>query len=225
MQYKEQIERKTKENIDIGQVIREYKTKPHKPELITATWQILWKAWGEKVSIIPTVPLCDRTKEELLELTQKNRMMVYVPDELAAGEDVRLLGRCFSPWMGQYITQKGYLVANEHNYGGWYDIELNIDASYTDTTEDQIKDIFALREISGQRLNTYIIGSLASNLFFGRYFDSGRTWSRLPGSYHNGLMIGAGFNSDEILVYWGLKSEYSDSSLGYRTEGSKIVKI
>ncbi len=214
------VEKDSEPASPLRQQLQEYKSQPHTPELVTATWQTVWQSWGERVDLKLPVPSLDRTPEELVELEKNGNMLVFVPDRLASQEGRHLLGEIF-PEMRSYSVEKGNPVTNEHNRGGWYDIEKSLDVPHTNTTEKEAKKIFDKQERNGQRLNTYIIGSQFSKLTAGHYFDES-TYSRMPGSRREGRVVGALFNpSGDLSVrpYWDPR--FRGRSLGARSEGVK----
>src|SRR3989344_2880420 len=113
----------------LAQVIREYKTTSHTPELIYKTWQAIWNAWGEPIGHSFDVPACDRTSEQLEALRAEVRGVLLVPDEIYTKEGLALLGRIF-PKMGNWSVGENTTVVNEREGEGCIDVEMTVDAPY-----------------------------------------------------------------------------------------------
>jgi len=204
----------------LEQTVKEFKEKPHTPEMVTSYWQTLWQVWGEKAGLSLTVPLCDRTTEEISQLEKEGRKLVYVPTEVASQENRHLLGRIF-PEMQSYSVKRDNPVTSESNQGGWFDIEANLDSPNRNTKEKDLKNLLKKQGKSGQRLNTFIIASQDAKLQTSHYFDE-ETWSRLLGSRHGGHVVGADFGvSGGLGVDWDLGPRRHNSSWGGRSEGVK----
>jgi hypothetical protein len=204
----------------LGQAVKEFKEKPHTPEMVTSYWQTLWKVWGEKAGLSLTIPSCDRTRKEITRLEKEGRKLVYVPTEVASQENRHLLGRIF-PEMQSYSVKKDNPVTNESNQGGWFDIEANLDSPNRNTKENDLKNLFEKQGKSGQRLNTFIIASQDAKLQTGHYFDE-NTWSRLVGSRSAGRVVDASFGVlGRLRVHWSLGPQDHFSSWGGRSEGVK----
>lgn len=201
-------------------IMQEYKTQSHTPELVTETWQTIWKVDELRVDLTINVPPCDRTKEELVKLEQEGRMLVYVPPELSTQENRHLLGKMF-PRMRSYSTEKENPVTNELSQYGWVDVEASVDAPNINTTEEELRSLFASQGREGVSLNTYIIASQFSNRVKGHYFDEGLIWSRLLGSRYRGRAVSAGLYSDGDLDVRSLDPLARDPRLGGRSAGVK----
>lgn len=178
----------------LTRVIKEYKTQPHTPELVTATWDRVWQVWGERIDSKFAVPPLDRTPEELEAIEQSGNMMVYVPEKQASHENRHLFGKIFPRMLDERGEKVIARVINKHNQGGWYDIETRL-ASLVYSTEETLAKKLLIPELlksqkrAGQRLGTYIIGSQFSKEVTGYYFDENSTeWSKAtgydPDKYH-----------------------------------------
>lgn len=203
------------------QAIQEYKTNPHTPELVDGTFQIVWRAWGERDDHIYEVPSCDRTTDKLAALARVGKGVLLIPDEVYTPEGLARLGRIFP----QMRMREGTTVANEYDGGGCIDVEMAVDAPYRTAggyKEPQLRDIIAADGRKGQRLATYIVGSQVNKLLTGCYFDQELTLSRLPGSSVGGRTVSAAFDRGGGLdVSTGLFRQYRLTGLGGRSEGLK----
>ncbi|MBI2028108.1 MAG: hypothetical protein HYT07_00730 [Candidatus Levybacteria bacterium] len=198
----------------LGHAISEYKKGHLTPELVDATWQTIWKTWGERINHTFQVPSCDRTPEELGGLAGKNRAVLLVPDEIYTKEGLVLIGKMFPKIQGWTKSEN---VKVKDNNGGSIDIEMDIDSPNRNTSEDKARNIFIRERRRVQRFATYIVGSQFSQLLTGRYLDEGSTWSRCFDSVSGGFAV-AKFESDGRLKVARLSVH---PSLGYRSEGVK----
>lgn len=221
------IEQEKLKKFLLEEVIPEYKTKPHTPELVSETWETVWQFWGGGVNRNFVVPACDSIHEEPIEFGYLlvPTMMLYFPNEIATPEGLVLLGKIF-PWMKSLSLEKGAGVINEVNGGGWYNIEASIEAPYTDTTEGELRDLFASQGRTGQRLATYIVGAQFSFLTTGHYFDESRSrQSRLLGSRRRDRVVYASFHwSGRLSVFSDLLPQFHDSLTGGRSESRKKLE-
>lgn len=215
------LERAEKPSLGLlDQSVREFKEKPHTPEVVTSYWQTLWQVWGEKVGLSLTIPACDRTAEEIVQLEEEGRKLVYVPDHVASQKSRHLLGRMF-PEMQSYSVKENNAVTNESNQGGWFDIEASLDSPNFNTTEKDLEGQFKREGKVGQRLNTYIVGSQDAELQTGYFFDE-MTFSRLLGSRYDGHVVVADSRVYGVLgVGWSLGPRDHISGWGGRSEGVK----
>lgn len=194
----------------------EFNIQPHTPELVTQTFQAIWKARSELVGAIFKVLPCSYTQEELTELKRRGMRVGYLPPELATQQSRHILGEIF-PAMQSHSVKEDNSVTNDKNPSGWFDYETAIDAPYLDTKEGQLMDRI---KKDGRRilsLNQYIVAGQDSKLFTGQYLDEGRTWVRL-GSRHDDHVVDADFTADGCLrVHWLLGPGYRSPSLGGRS--------
>lgn len=214
---------KKAEKLPLGlleQAVKEFKEKPHTPEVVTSYWQTLWNAWGEGANLSLVVSPCDRDTEEIKQLETEGRKLVYVPNELASQESHHILGSIF-PQMQSHSIEKDNSVTNESSQGGWFDIEASLDSPNLDTKEKDLENLFKKEGKAGERLNTYIIGSQDAKLQTGHYFDE-KTVSRLLGSRYWGHVVIASFHVyGHLDVSWYLPSQGRASRWGGRSEGAK----
>jgi hypothetical protein len=208
--------------------ISEYTTGLLTPELIDATWQTVWNSWGNSLEGHRfEVPSCDRSALELEELKQQGRHVLLVPDEVMTPEGLVLLGKLIphksAPngilWGESAIRE----ITNYDNRGGTIDVEMR-DNPNPNLTEAELKRLFDEQGRTGQRLSTYIIGSLFSRLLTGKPFDSNFRSSRLLGSSYDNHGIGAVCAVDGTIVivpnlYGGIARPYING----RSEGRKAA--
>ena len=201
--------------------IREYKAEPTNPVLVTNLWEefIRTKITGHEISV-PSLPVCDRSREELEALKVVGRGMIYNP-----GLSYPILGRIF-PKMQSYSVKEDSPIKDEFERVGWVDIEMTVDSPNLNTTEPKLQEVLIAQGKDGQRLSTYIWGSQMSRELTGRYFDQGSTWSRLLGSRGEGRVIDADFRKGGYLdVDWHLRASYHIPFLGGRSEGAKSSNL
>lgn len=205
----------------LSQSLAEYKNKSHTSEFITSHWQTLWKVWGERVNLSLDIPPCDRTEEEVKQLEEEGRKLIYVPQQLSVQKDRHLLGQIF-PKMSSYSVEENNPIGNETNAFGWLDIETSIDSPNVNSTEEELKQLFKSQKREGLDLNEYIIGSQHAKLTKGRYFDEGLTLSRLLSSRDEGRVVHAYFFSDgRLRVRWDLSRLDRYPRIGGRSRGVK----
>lgn len=206
--------------------VQEYRVaKVHTPELVNRTWQDMWGEIGRTVDFTYQVPSCDRTPEELAKLQQEGKAVLLLPDDIYTPEGLVRLGRAF-PLMISWFTNPEHAakISYGSNTGGSIDIEMSPDAPYRTPKgyrQEELVAKIAADKRAGQRLPTYFIGSQLSKLLTGHYFDE-NTWSRLPESFHGGLMLNAYFSSGGrvgVNYYWYPGDQ--NPHLGGRSEGVK----
>lgn len=212
--------------LEVAVKTQEYRTKldasEFTPDFVDQFFQALWKTWGEKVNHVFEVPTCDRTREELAALYKEGKGVLLIPHEAYTPEGMILLERIF-PQMGNWHAQSGTTIKNViNNNGGCIDIEMGIDVPNVNTSEKQLKMLFALQGREGERLVTYIVGSQVSRLLTGRFFDQGHTWSRLLGSHSEDRTISVYFSDDGGLHFVsGWLPQHHYRRMGGRSEGMK----
>lgn len=207
--------------------VQEYRdVRVYTPELVDHTWQNMWRVIGQIANFTYQVPACDRTKEELAQLQEKNRAALLLPSDIYTPDGLVRLGRAF-PLMRSWTTdpKKVARISHGSNNGGCFDIEMNLDAPYRTSRGYNQKELvakIAADTRAGQRLPTYFVGSQFSHLLTGHYFDE-NTWSRLPGSFFEGGMLGASFFGSDggVSVSDGWNAEGQHPHLGGRSEGVK----
>lgn len=207
-------------------LVREYSAaKVRTPDLVNHTWQGIWRVIGERVEYEYQVPVCDRTTEELTQLQKESRAVLLAPDDIYTTDGLVRLGRAF-PLMRSWTTDPKEAVKISHSSteGGCIDIEMSLDAPYRTSKgyrQQELVDRITADGRQDMRLATYLMGAQYSQLLTGQYFDI-NTWSRLPGSFYEGSMLGADFSSDggaNVNDYWG--PQLQAPVLGGRSEGVK----
>ena len=194
------------------------------PEITTSTFQAIWSARQEilsqkGVNLEFSIPQCPYTKEELKSLEAEGRRVGYLPYELSTQESRHLMAIIW-PQMQSHSVKEGNSVTNAEDISGWFDYESAIDAPYTGTNEDQLKDEAKKQGRKGSNLNQYIVAGQDSKLFTGKYLDETRTWVRLLGSRGDGDVVHAYFYGDgDLGVYWYLGPRNHNSDLGGRSVG------
>ena len=213
--------KKPKEAVSyVSALLPEYQTKPHTRELVTSLWKAIWMEEGRKIGAKIQVPLVDRTEEEIKELEEQGRMMIYVPQKVATQGTRHLLGRIF-PKMQNHSVKKDNSVTNEGVEGGWFDIESSPDSPNLKTTEDDLRELFKSQGKQGQSLSQYIVGSQFLKLTTGHYFDE-ITYSRLLDSRYVGYVVYADFGRDgSLFVDWDLDPSDRLDRWGGRSSGVK----
>lgn len=204
----------------LRRAIQELKTSPNRPELVTAYWRAKMAVDGKRAGVDISVADCDRTAEEIAELREKGRTLVYLHPELATQKGLVTLGRMY-PGMQSWATREGTTIVSESNSGGWLDIESALESPNLGTREQQAMDIFKSQGLGGQRLSTYVLGSQASRDLTGHYFDES-SWSRVSGSRYGSRVVYASFFPDGSLdVSSDLLPDRRYPDLGARSEGVK----
>ena len=192
------------------------------PALITAKYQAIWedRAARAGISLNPILP-CDRTSAELAHLEASGKRLGYIPSELATSKARYILSKIFPPMKAPF-EKKGCDAVKEKIRTGWFDYEVDLDGSYHDLTEEQLKKILIERGRVGMNLTEYIIASQDSKLLTGHYLDEDTTRVRLLGALHEGRVIDAGFDTDGSLsILSFLQADYHDSELCGRSVGTK----
>ncbi len=204
--------------------VQEYSAaKIHTPDLIDHTWQGIWKVIGERVGYEYQVPACDRTPEELAKLQEKGRAVLLLPSDIYTSNGLVRLGKAF-PLIRSWTTDPKQIVEVSHRSveGGSIDIEMSPDAPYITSRgyrEQELVDRITADGKHGMRLPTYLVGSEFSQLLTGQYFDI-NTRSRLPGSYCEGRVLIANFNSEGKAYVDGYRLPQGHGTvLGGRSEG------
>jgi len=223
-------------DLDLKIAIEDYRSKLHTPELISNTWRLIWRAWGYKLNLLIKTPDCNISQTELTELENQGLMLVYIPPKLAAPEDVFLLNALFH-LNNNPLMYKNLNYQNINNNGGWYDIEKSIDAPNANMNEAELIGLFIAKKRDPQRFNTYVIGSQASKLLTGNYFDE-KTHSLIIGSRrlinisNANLSIvenisiplsGHFYTEEPRLSTSGCNENQEDPTMGGRSEKARII--
>lgn len=203
----------------LEQAVREFKEKPHTPELVNRFWQTFLETSIESQGLDIPVPIvsCDRTQEELEALKKEGRM--WIPETKLTYPQ---LGKIF-PKTGSWALQEDSSIKDEYKEDAkGVDVEVDINAPNKNTTQQDLEKLFKKQGRNGMRLSTYILASQASKLLTNRYLDEGVTLSRLLGSRRGGRVVGANFNvNGSLRVDWSLDPQDRNSGLGGRSEGVK----
>lgn len=208
----------------LKQVVGEFVTSPHTPELYTATFQQIWRVRQERLMQGGTmldleVAKCPYTQEEIDELEAEDRRPGVLPFELSTQANRYLLGELW-PNMRSYSVERDHPVTNGANRHGWFDYDAQIDAPYTNTTEDKLREAIEYEERFGMDLNEYIVAGQDSKLLTRKYLDQDRTYVRLLDSRRGGNVVRARFHAGGyLLVYWDLDPRARGSDLGGRSVG------
>lgn len=182
------------DSLTLESVIKEYSTESHSPELITKTWQSLWKVWGNRAGLDISVPLLNKDRSEISEVEKSGNVFIFLPKEVETDEGRITLAKIFPHIAGTWRRNPG-LQKNTYSNAGWIDIESSIASPNLGLTDTETIALFTSRQRKGQRLNTYIVGAQFSKLINGHYFDNLDTegtesllmGTRLMGSIVNGL--------------------------------------
>ena len=185
---------------EMVEVIRQYEAQRHTPELLTATFQAIWKEREAKVADLLTEPLapvepCTYTQEQIDELEKADRRIGYMPSEFAQKRNV--LRVIFKGMWGPPDTTSKNSVTNDNQPAGWFDYDAQMSVPNTNMTEADLRNKFKAENREGMNLNQYIIAGQDSKLLTGKYLDQGTTWTRLLASrLDGGVTILARFNPD-----------------------------
>lgn len=168
-----------------------YLNEPHTSKLLTKTWDNTWLLWGLELGIEFSVPPCPINTEEIKRLEEDGYMAIYVPEELSKAEGKDVLRKLFKfktfNGFGYHTTpdDKQVLynsIENQLEQSGWLSVEKNAFLSrqgiYVVREADKLKylkDSLKSKDRTGQTIDTYIIASEFSDLFFRKPFDSGST--------------------------------------------------
>lgn len=205
--------------------LADYESKSHTPELLTATFQAIWKDRESRVAhlldkpLAPVVP-CDRTAEEIKQLEAEGRRLAYLPPELATQENRHILGSMFPKMQGNSV-EEGNTVTNEQVRSGWFDYEAAIQAPHLYTNEKKLRKLLAKQGRLGMNITEYVIAGQDSKLFTGKYLDQDSTYVRLLGSRYDGDVVSAGFGPDGLVVSWSLGPDRHGPGWGGRSVGVK----
>lgn len=194
--------------------IEKYRDSAPTPESEAEYWQARWGYYGAKVGPKIEVPKCDRTMEELIELEEKGRKLIYVPPQLSTPEGLDLLNK-----MHPMLRLDTENIINEKNVSGWIDVEVSPRVPNRGTTQIGLQKKFEDDRKMGMNLNVYIISSIESKDREGKYFDE-QTWARLSSS-RSGRRVDAGFKPDGSIHIDMPSPETTNLFLGGRSMGVK----
>jgi len=204
----------------LERAVAEFNTRPHTPELINETFETIWYVRGRLVGLTFEVTPCPYTKEELADLKAEGRRVGFLPPKLATQQVRHRLGEIF-PKMQSHSIHKDNLVTNDEDPSGWFDYEAEIDAPYTNTTEEQLRDKLEEDERRLLSLNQYIIAGQDSKLFTEKYLDETGTSVRLGSRKQDrdkDRVVKAYFSKDgDLHVVWNLGERVSNPCIGGRS--------
>lgn len=137
-----------------------------------------------------------------------------------------LIGKGFSNLGASWAFQPGYDIQNGHQIAGWVRVDASLDAPYRINKKgelkglnvDELKDAIKADHRVGQTVNIYGPSGNVLKQIFDYYPDQGSTWSRLPESLRDGLVLGADFYPDGYFSVgsdWG--REDRDPEVGGRS--------
>jgi hypothetical protein len=165
------------------------------PEVVTGYFRAFWHEAEERAGLSSSLALPDLpySEVELTALRAKNRGIVMIPDEvLGRGpEGIKLFKRMFPDVPMVQTLWESENLSNTYTGGGCIEIEMDRIVPYKArlNTEDA-DDILKNQGKRGQRLATYLVGSLTNKAINDHYFDervgdelkSGPSLSRLSGT-------------------------------------------
>lgn len=222
----------------VAPFIQEYQSKSieHKltPKLINDTWQAFWRVLGSVVDYKYRVPECKFSQEQIDRSEEQRRIILLLPDDIFTTEGLVRLMKVFSlNWTGDLKDLKKIeRISHSTKIGGCIDVENQLSAPYSvdgGYSEPELrKRIESGGRRHGQRLPTYIVASMFSQLVEGQPFDFNDTCSRLPGSsYYDGKeykALAAEYdNSNKCINIFNYASQKRNTNMGGRSEG--IIQI
>lgn len=163
-----------RDSVSLNKTIETYSSNVRTPELISKTWQTIWRIWEKRAGIMPAVTDLRTTQKEINQIEKEGKMFIYLPRELAIPGNSKylLLNKLFPETRTGLLKNPFHEADDEYHMFGWIDIEANIETPWLSATTDELERIFSWQNRLGQRLPTYIIGSQFSKLVTDRYFDS-----------------------------------------------------
>lgn len=211
----------------LDQAIEEYNSKPHTPELITAFNIVLWEQLSEIAGVDVVVPVISQSEQaRIAESETRGKGVILIPQGYEAQDQRRLIGAAFKLVGNSYVPSHWSVVAgnpvkNDIVHVGYRLVDMQINAPYLKTNEEQAKDLMKKGKLEegseGMNESEYLIGALQSKLLTGQYLDQGSTWSRLLSSSHDGQVVRARFGPyGDLDVFSDLGPEYRDGVLGAR---------
>lgn len=180
-----------------------YKTEPHTPELVTATWQAMWSDWRTRlarngVDLEITVPDLDWPQDEIERPTKGvsgrdiHTGMIYYPPEFSGEEGVKRLAVLFPKMRHTDLTHDLSMV-HDQDETGWLNAETTERYINVNTTEQQLRDHFGSQGRVGMNRHQYIV--LAEFMRpLGTHIDYNAK-SRLLGTRMRGNVVEAGITT------------------------------
>lgn len=182
-----------------------YKENTDSPEYLSEFYQALWNLYRVNMGLSSKdveVVSSTYTKQDLNDLRQLKvpELCFYLPQIVStAPEGLVLLGKAF-PFMLSWSLQENTSVRNVNKQGqtinqyGWMSVEAVVNAPYTETTQEQLEDIFKNEGRVGQTLNVYAASSQAIKNIYDQYPDEIYSYVRLLGSeVESRVMVSANF--------------------------------
>ena len=183
-------------------VRREFKTRPHTPDLLTRYWQARWSRLGRLVGTAYEVPDSNFYQDEIegLEHMSDPAKLLYLPDQLETTPEGLVLLGLMHPKMDHWSVKPTTSVTYDRNGGGWGFIQSDVQTPYPDATEENLDQI--INDLTranpnliwfGPRLATYIIGSQDSKDLTSHYFDE-NGWVFMAGAHTEKRLVRASFS-------------------------------
>lgn len=222
----------------VAPFIQEYQSKSveHKltPKLINDTWQAFWRGLGGVVDYKYRVPVCKLTQEKIDKIEEQRRTILLLPDDIFTPQGIVRLMKVFPlNWTGDLKGLKETeRISHNTKRGGCIDVENQLSAPYSvdgGYSEPELrKKIESGGRRYGQRLPTYMVASMFSQLVEGHPFDFNDTCSRLLGSsYYDGkeykTLVAEYDNSNKCINISNYDPQKRNTNMGGRSEG--IIQI
>jgi len=205
----------------VKEIITEYKTKPHTPELLTKMHRVIWKYREDKlrkknIDISLTIQDCPLSQAEIEKLESEGKKISYLPPELSTQSSRHIMAKIW-PEMKHQSCTKDNLFENDMERFGWFDYEGRNDFANSTLNEKELLELFEGEGRLGMNLSEYIVASHDNKLLTRNYLDQ-NTWSRLPGTSVKGKIVNACFGNFGLLIaYRNLSPEFIDPRLGGRS--------
>lgn len=206
--------------IDADKKLRaEYKDSPHTPELLTYIWTEVHKRISEGLKIEYTVDPFPASLEAIRTVEQAGRLPIYVPKEIYQQGDGYIY-TTHLPIFDQQRTKwlKGF--ADKFKPYGWLHTEASPDAPNTNTTEGDLRSLFAAKGLLPMGVNAYEVTSEFLTILDNVTLDQTFTHSRLLSSRVNGNVMNVGHRNDWSLEYFTVDPNYQAPNLGGRSIGT-----
>lgn len=206
----------------LDQAIAEYKIKPHTPERVTRFQKVLWAQISEITGVDVVVPVVVETRWEIEKREKKGKGIILIPQGYEGQNQRRLIAAGFKLVGNKYVpehwsVQDDNQVKNDIIHVGYRFVDMQIDAPYLGTNEEQAKEAAIKEDAEGMNESEYLLAGLQSKLITGQYLDEGSTWSRLLSSSCDGRVVRADFGSDgDFDFYSGLRPGDHYVNLGAR---------
>lgn len=198
------------------QVLRDYKERPHTPQLVGAFHAVFFKGIAERAGVDLVVNPFEESQRALSEHERNGDMVIYIPDEVA--KDRALLMKLFPEYKNHYALKDGNPFKDDVILSGYGYTESSIDAPFTRTTEEQLETELKKRNRVGLNITGDFLAGQVSKAISGKYLDQERTWARLLSSSEDGRVVNADFYQDgRFRVGSRLSPAFQYDSLGGRS--------